>query len=571
MSRKEARVFFFLTGSFFIAWMAAALGMAALGFALGINLSWWQSVSGFVLASVLLAAGAARLNAAAARKTAALALGFVLAFTAAATLTASAFIDTSYDGRAYHQNTVLQLATGWNPLARPLEPDGRSPDYEPLPPSRWTVHFPKSAETNAAALILVTGRIQSGKAFNILLLYSAFALALHALLGFEGLRFRNALLFSALAALNPVAVCTMHSYYVDGQMASLLTSLFALTLVLWREKNLLPLAALGPALVLTINTKFPGLGYAFFLSGGLLAGLLLLKERRRLLAAGAVCLLAGIVGFGAVGANPYLINWKRFGHPLHPAYGPKSFSDAEMIRFLSTPPNLQDKNRFEKFFVSLMSRSDYVAFPRPTRWKIPFTVTADEVAWFGNTTIRAGGFGPWFGGIFLLMLPVVAAGLMFDTRRFLPYAAFLALLALTIFINPQAWWARLTPQTWLVPLVPMAYLSRIGTRRGAARHAGRALMALMAVNLVVVAGSNAVQQTGRTLLLRTRLDRLADTGRPILIVTGPFPSTRAMLAERGVEFRETDALPEGVKGIALAPGVKAAYEDEGTRETGPRD
>lgn len=571
MNRREARDFLFLSGSFFIAWMAATLGLAALGFALGLKLSWWQSVSAFILASALSAAGAARLNPGAARKTASLLLGFVLVLTLAATLTSTAFIDTSYDGRAYHQNTVLQLATGWNPLARPLEPDGRSPDYEPLPRSRWTVHFPKSAETNAAAFILVTGRIQSGKAFNILLLYSAFALALHALLGFDGLRLRSALLFSSLAALNPVTICTLHSYYVDGQMASLLTSLFALTIVLWRENSLRPLAALVPALVLTINTKFPGLGYAFFLSGGMLAGLLLLKERRRLLAAGAACLLAGVVGFGAVGCNPYLANWKHFGHPLHPAYGPRSFSDAEMFRFLSTPPNLQDKNRFEKYFISLMSRSDYAAYPKPTRWKIPFTVTAEEVAWFGNTTIRAGGFGPWFGGVFLLILPVVAAGFIFDGRRFLPYFGFLGLLTLTIFVNPQAWWARLAPQSWLVPLVLIFYLSRRGIRSKAARLSARALLALTLANLLLVAGSNAVQQTGRTLLLRNKLDRLSRAGRSILVVTGPFPSTRALLAERGINFREKPALPEGAKSLTLDPGVKYAYVDELPPETGPRE
>jgi len=565
MNRDAVRSFLFLTGSFFILWSASTLGLTVFGFALGAALSWWQILSGFVPAASWLAWRAAKLKQGAAKKITALGLGFVLALTLGAALTAESFIDTSYDGRAYHQNTLIQMATGWNPVARPLEPDGRSPDYEPLPRSPWTVHFPKSAETSAAAFVKLTGRIQSGKVFNILLLYSAFALALYALLGIPGTRFRSALLFAALAALNPVTICTLHSYYVDGQMASLLTALFALVLVLWREKGSLPLAVLGPALVLAINTKFPGLGYAFFLSGGLLAGFLIRRQGRRILAAGAVCLAAGVIGFGAVGYNPYITNWRHFGHPLHPAYGPRAFSEEDMKRFLSIPPNLEDRNRFEKFYISLMSRSDYVPYPEPTRGKIPFTVTAEEVASFGNTTIRAGGFGPLFGGIFLLVIPVAAAGFFLWGRRYLPDFGFFLLVALTIGINPQCWWARLTPQTWLGPLIFIFSLSRLGSRRKAGRWGVVLLLALTGINLGLVLGSNIVQQTGRTLLLQRKLDRLARSERPILIVTGAFPSTRALLAERGIRFQEVDVLPEGLKPLTLDSGVTYARQEASRR------
>ncbi|OGD27212.1 MAG: hypothetical protein A2Y56_15540 [Candidatus Aminicenantes bacterium RBG_13_63_10] len=395
-----------------------------------------------------------------------------------------------------------------------------------------------------------------------MLLYAAFALALHALLDFPGVKFRSALLFSALAALNPVTICTLHSYYVDGHMASLLTSLFALTLVLWREKRPLELATLSLALVLIINTKFPGLGYAFFLSGGLLAGFLLQREYRWLLKAGTACLAAGVIGFGAAGYNPYLTNWKNFGHPLHPAYGPRAFDDLEMKRFLSTPPNLEDKNRFEAFFISLMSRSDYVSYPRTTRWKIPFTVTVDEVAWFGNTTIRAGGFGPLFGGIFLLILPLVGAAMLWRVKRFLPYLGFFLFVAMTIFINPQCWWARLAPQTWLLPLTLIFFLVRLGPGRKIARVYAALLLVLALMNLGIVLGSNAVQQTGRTLLMHRKLDRLARAERPILLQTGPFHSIRVLLAERGIPFREVEALPAGGgRGQTLGPGVKVAVLD----------
>lgn len=571
MSRHEARVFLFLTGSFFIVWMAATLVLSALGFSLGYKLSWWQCPAGLAPAAAVLVVGAKKLLPGAAKKTASAGLAAILALTAASVLIASFFIDTSYDGRAYHQNTVIQLATGWNPFERPLEPDGRSETYEPLPRSPWTVHFPKSAETNAAALYKLTGLIQTGKAFNLMLLYSAFALTLYALLGMEGVRFRSALLFAGLAALNPVAVCTLHSYYVDGHMASLLTSLFALVVVLWREKGLWPLAALGPALVLTINTKFPGLGYAFFLSGGLLAGLLLMKARRRLLAAGTVCLLAGVIGFGGAGYNPYLTNWRHFGHPLHPAYGPRSFPEEEMTRFLSIPPNLADKNRFEKFFISLMSRSDYLAYPKPARLKIPFTVTVDEVAHFGGTTIRAGGFGPLFGGIFLLILPVLAAAFFLDKKRAGPYLGFTALLGLTIFINPQAWWARLTPQVWLLPLTFLFFLTRLRPRRKAARPFAVILLTLTLINLGLVLGSSAVQQTARTLALRWRLELLSGSGRLILLQPGPFHSTRVLLAERGIPYREIDVLPAEAKARTLGPGVKFAYADGRDPDEGSPD
>nr|NJM03088.1 hypothetical protein [Desulfobacula sp.] len=78
----------------------------------------------------------------------------------------SQFYDTTYDGRAYHQEAIIGLAEGYyNPYYRQLD------ENEELH-ALWINHYPKAMEIVSSAVYAFTGDIETGKAFNLLFMIS---------------------------------------------------------------------------------------------------------------------------------------------------------------------------------------------------------------------------------------------------------------------------------------------------------------------------------------------------------------------------------------------------------------
>ena len=133
-----------------------------------------------------------------------------------------AFYDVSFDGQAYHQEGVYQLAHGWNPLfTRHISPISSDQNVK-------LNHFPKGPWIIAAAMYRLTGRIETGKFANILLVCAAFSMALAVFAGSRKKLSAWPVAMAVLVAANPVALCQVCTFYVDGQMASLLACLAAL-------------------------------------------------------------------------------------------------------------------------------------------------------------------------------------------------------------------------------------------------------------------------------------------------------------------------------------------------------
>ena len=84
----------------------------------------------------------------------------------AAGLAASVFPDNSWDGLAYHQEAVLRLAAGWNPL---FESSGSYGTGEEL----YLDHYAKGPWIAAAAVLKATGHVEAGKAFNLTTMLAA--------------------------------------------------------------------------------------------------------------------------------------------------------------------------------------------------------------------------------------------------------------------------------------------------------------------------------------------------------------------------------------------------------------
>ena len=63
--------------------------------------------------------------------------------------------DSSFDGICYHQEQVALIYGGWNPSIRQLEPQVSNV---------WVNHYPIGMESVGAAIMGVTGHLQSAKA-----------------------------------------------------------------------------------------------------------------------------------------------------------------------------------------------------------------------------------------------------------------------------------------------------------------------------------------------------------------------------------------------------------------------
>ncbi|RZK16899.1 MAG: hypothetical protein EOO43_14040, partial [Flavobacterium sp.] len=89
------------------------------------------------------------------------------------------FYDISYDGQTYHMEGIYQLKEGWNPF------------YELLPKMNdltiYINHYSKGAEVSQSAVYSMIGRIEAGKATNLIMLAGTFCIMLACLLNLNRL------------------------------------------------------------------------------------------------------------------------------------------------------------------------------------------------------------------------------------------------------------------------------------------------------------------------------------------------------------------------------------------------
>lgn len=418
------------------------------------------------------------------RQGSAICLMFV-AVTGISLVLAGIFYDESKDGRWYHQEAVIRLADGFDPIRDTLEEDSipggvwsvRSNGSHFESAMLWVNRYPKGNEILAACVYSATGEIETGKLFNFSILLSVAMLLGAFLVGsFPAMRRSTAGALTAMAVLCPVVLSQSWTYYVDGQMHLLQLALGVFLILAVRERRIRWMSLAGIALVLLANLKFTGVvNGILFLSVALLH---LLSHRRfrdatRLVLTSTAFL---IVGIGIVGFNPYVRNLVEKGHPLHPLMGREKID----IMAPNAPSDFLAKDRFTKFAISALSPTSHLfpvdgSSPAP---KIPFTIRRSEIEALRLTDPRLAGFGPFFAPLLIL------SGLLYlwtwvarwrkaktDSRlgrvSESPTWADWCVLAIgaTVLVNPESWWARYVPQLWLLPaLFLWSGLDRFGPK-----------------------------------------------------------------------------------------------------------
>jgi len=356
--------------------------------------------------------------------------GVALALVGSAFFLSGLSLDTSWDGLAYHQAAIMHLAEGVNPVL------DRFTDLM----GKWTNAYPKASWYFSSVVYRVTGDIQYGKAYHLLLLFAALAYGQHVFRE-QGLVARA---LAALACLNPVALCQVPSFYVDGALASLM-AICLLYLWKWssgkdgfaRQEHVLFVMSL----IVLANLKFTGLVYATMTALWVL-GCAWRQSRARAAEILRRVLLPAAAGVLLVGCSPYVTHLLEGKHLFHPVAG----ADKTDIISRIAPRGFAEMNRLEKLGRSLAARTGFASATRSPVLKAPFAVSADELTAMDGPDVRVGGFGPLFSGILVVSLGV---GLVWRAGLN-PWV--LSLLAAMTLVNAEAWWARLAPFLWLLPL-----------------------------------------------------------------------------------------------------------------------
>jgi len=437
-----------------------------------------------------------------------------------------AYVDQSWDGTAYHQEAILQMVDGWSDF----------PDKLPasVPYRNQIDTYPKAAWVISASIYSATSSLEGAKLLHVVLFACAFLFLFGALLQTSQVSSGGALLIAATAALNPVVIYQSLSFYVDGQLSSLLTALVGLVLLMLagvRRNQLLLLAAL---IVLMINTKQTGVVYAGILTMALLA-LVYFNQREWFRRTMFAAVIGGLLGLGVFGYTPYVTNTINHGNPVYPILGRADVDFESGHR----PPDFNEMNGVNRLVRSTFSEPT-VPKDAPSVLRIPFTMTRDNyISRFWGADIRLGGWGVLFSGA--LTLSLLGFLLLFFVPR-KPRTVGLALLgavAVSVLVNPEAWWARFAPQWYLVALIPGALLL-FGTKLPV-RAFGLAIVLVLLVNSSLVGYTYYPFNKELTAKHHDYLKLIVDLNLPITVYFGAFPSNRIRLQEAGITYQAVES------------------------------
>ncbi|MGG1252641.1 hypothetical protein ABE205_07170 [Brevibacillus agri] len=548
----------FLIGAALLFFMAAIVLCTSIFFLLGIPVtavSFWLAVFAALACMLAMMAVFVPLR----RPTWLLALlaGLGLVVGSSWYISANTF-DLSFDGQTYHQEAIILLKNGWNPvhdapvlkpLAKPIEEMDSKEILSAF--HLWINHYAKGPWMLDAVMYKVTDQIEVGKIFNLLLMAASFFFSLAAIRVAFPAKKGLGIVLALLLAGNPVSVTQATSYYIDGQLGSLVLIICALGYLLLKRYHTWIMLALCSALTLLAQIKFTALVYAVLLGCALLVLFFFYDRQKRwksLLAWLAASLVITVL---VVGYNPYVTNTLAKGHPFYPLAG----KGAVDIMTSNSPHDFKGINPVSKLAISLFAKSENIATPKETTLKWPFTVSTPELKVFLSPDVRVAGFGPWFGGAVLIAL-LLALGLLVgpERRKAVPFFIASGILLATVLVNPESWWARYVPQLWLIPV--LVALAGWEARSALLRYGSTLLVGVMFVNMLLVGSAHLLAQKSVNEMARQQLQDIKAANKTMVVDFRHFNANRVRLQEAGIPFVEQKISDEqNVKGIVSSRAI----------------
>lgn len=484
-------------------------------------------------------------------------------------------MDSSWDGRAYHQVTVLLLEKGWNPVYDNIINFAK--DNFPIIPEGliWSENYVKFSEIIAANIFSVTQKIETGKAVNIISTVITFCYTFYIFSKepFCAMNKKVRAIFSFILVYNPIVIAQTFTYYTDGllYLYFLIATLSAVDIKTSKDKMpVVPALIFIMSSVIMMNIKLGGILCFICILLGVFAFWVICKFkawknpsdnlqnndtktdnckdhgqkifRHPVLIIILLTLLSGI--------NPYFTNILKERHPLYPLAGEGKLD----IITPNTPKKLAGKPVLYKFFISLFSEADNIIYSdnKQPKLKIPFTIKQNELKALNGADTRLSGFGVFFSGIFLLA--VLLLFLSFKSKN--PFGAkekvrgkyelLFLILGLSVILNPENWWARYTPQLWaiitLICLFSFLNNDYDNTLNKFKKYLISAIIFIMFLNTLItncMCISGAAGYTIRTKMLIAGIKN-ASNGKKIVLGNVPEPKMKISflhkLKEAGIEY-----------------------------------
>jgi len=352
------------------------------------------------------------------------------------------FWDYSWDGRLYHQQAIILLSEGWNPVFE-------KPVSEFFTLSIWVEHYPKFAEIVSANFVVLFNNLQIGKVVNYLFGVNVFCLAFYTFSRFKNSKILYNLIFAVLMVLNPVVICQTGSYYTDLLVYYLFLQI--IFLIILREKNCISekMFVLFQVMnvVMLCNIKLGGLFYTIILLLGYLFYSLIDKKVENVKSVGKIALFSMLLILLS-GINPYFTNINQGLHILHPLAGEAKRD----IMTINMPQCFINKNPLYKLYFSTFSKNTDSQYEKIEKIPVSFSFSLHELNEYNLADKKISGFGYLWGNIVLLTLifAILAVKTKPEDKKLSVFVVGITLAS--VLINPESWWARYVPQFWAVPL-----------------------------------------------------------------------------------------------------------------------
>jgi hypothetical protein len=372
------------------------------------------------------------------------------------------FFDASTDGQGEYEHRILVTSGDYLPfsLVRPPHMGDWAFFHKWL--TERTHEYPFCV-TAWSVIYQISGNVEAGKGLVFFLACLVYLLWIEALKPWLKHRWQVYLL-ALFVVLNPVVVCQSLSYFTDSYVALFCSAAIAAILLMIGVTNsptgAIPTVSsrhriqlLVSSLLLLACSKDTGVVCVAFLLLSLAGATLLTSGTMVVLRKKQICLATVVLLFA--GAYLMVNQAQTLGRVL-----PLVSSDLEKLAYSSSGNGIDrgaslflgGRNKFEQLTMAIFNKARLN--PDRPRWKWPFTVYASELMEFQSlpAEIRMGGFGPYFGPVWLLTLVGLCGLVVWGGERSLPLLWMIACLLVLSYLTPW-WWARWNPWFWLIPIL----------------------------------------------------------------------------------------------------------------------
>lgn len=447
-------------------------------------------------------------------------------------LTAAWFFDFSWDGQSYHQEYIIRLKNHWNPTQSYL------PYTVPL--AEVCNYYSRGIETIQSTLYAFTGCIETGKATGFILFFATLFLCYSFLLRQAGLSKPKAWILALISACNPVFLYQAFTYYIDAHIYFLYVILIVSAIRIFMTGETMPMILYGFAIILLLPAKFIAIPMTGIMVIALIVTLFVYRKYKLFAKVVAVSTLCSAIGFFLVGYQPYVTNLVNHGSPFYPFAGAGAAPGAPLVD--QSPEGFPEKNRVAKFFISVFSRTENLQHAETNRSpgiKVPFTLNKKELRIVWDQ--RLGGFGPFYGGAFMLSL-LLMAGLVFRLpaadRRFL--IILILTLTASIFIISEPWWFRYVPQLWLFSVI-LIFFAEVKWKNRFSKVLSGIVYVALALNILLTLAGTLYWNVRDTLKVKEQLEIIQKSGKTVIADFGIFTGNEIRLQESGIPYVRSEA------------------------------